>query len=108
MNVAGHVGPTGDCGLVSGGVLTGKSKCRFQDLFVVGIVVAWLSIGAYSENSGTVFLVRHAEKASTARDTALSVQGVKRAECLAHTLGGTGVQSFSQQDLSVPERPLDR
>jgi phosphohistidine phosphatase SixA len=72
--------------------LTGKSKSRFQDLFVLGIVVASLSIGAYSQNSGTVFLVRHAEKASTARDAALSAQGVKRAECLARTLGGAGVQ----------------
>ncbi len=74
--------------------MTGKSKCRFQDLFILGMVVAWLSVSAYSQNSGTVFLVRHAEKASTARDTALSAQGVKRAECLARTLGRAGVQAI--------------
>ena len=72
--------------------MTDKSRCRFQNLFVLGMVVAWLSVGAYSQNSGAVFLVRHAEKASTARDTALSARGVNRAECLARTLASAGVQ----------------
>jgi broad specificity phosphatase PhoE len=68
------------------------SKCRVRDLFVIGIFVAWLSVAASSQDTGTVFLVRHAEKASSARDATLSSQGRKRAECLARTLGDAGVQ----------------
>jgi hypothetical protein len=40
------------------GELRGKSKYGFQDLFVLGVALAWLSVGAYSQNSVTVFLVR--------------------------------------------------
>src|SRR5689334_9132614 len=36
--------------------------------------------------AGTVFVVRHAEKASDAADTPLSEAGRERAECLARTL----------------------
>ena len=78
--------------LMSGGDLKTRSKCRFHNLFILGILTAGLSITAYSENSGTVFLIRHAEKTSTARDAILSPQGRKRAECLAHTLGDAGIQ----------------
>lgn len=78
--------------VISGGTLARKSKCKFRHLFALGTLVAWLSAAAYSQGIGTVFLVRHAEKTSTARDATLSPQGRKRAECLAHTLGDAGIQ----------------
>ncbi len=41
---------------------------------------------ALAQSAGTVFVVRHAEKASDAPDTPLSDAGRARAECLAKTL----------------------
>ena len=41
---------------------------------------------AVAQQGGTIFLVRHAEKASDAADTPLSDAGRTRAECLAQTL----------------------
>ena len=71
-----------------------KSKLTFR--FHKAVLLAALSVGlayaAQAQDSGTVFLVRHAEKLSTARDAILSPQGHKRAECLAHTLGDAGIQ----------------
>ena len=69
-----------------------KLKTQFCDLVVLGVLAASLSVAARSQSSGTVFLVRHAEKTSTARDATLTPKGLKRAECLAHTLGDAGIQ----------------
>jgi phosphohistidine phosphatase SixA len=43
--------------------------------------------------SGTIFVVRHAEKASAERDTALSDAGLRRADCLAKTLREAQIKS---------------
>ncbi len=45
-----------------------------------------LSVAAYSQDSGKIFVVRHAEKQSDAPDTPLSGKGQARAQCLAQTL----------------------
>jgi broad specificity phosphatase PhoE len=76
---------------VKGG-LKSKLKSKFRNLVMLGMLSAGLSVAAFSQNSGTVFLVRHAEKTSTARDATLSLQGRKRAECLARTLSDAGIQ----------------
>jgi broad specificity phosphatase PhoE len=76
----------------SGGYLKSELKCRFRNLVVLAILAACLPVSVRAQESGTVFLVRHAEKLSTARDATLSPQGHKRAECLAHTLGDAVVQ----------------
>jgi phosphohistidine phosphatase SixA len=49
---------------------------------------------AAQENARTVFLVRHAEKASTAADALLSPAGQQRAECLANTLKDAGIKQI--------------
>jgi hypothetical protein len=105
--IAGVSQSHGIFSLVSGGVLTSKSKSEFRTLFFLGMLLAGPSVAAHSQSSETIFLVRHAEKTSTARDATLSPQGRKRAECLAHTLGDAGIQSFSPQDLSAPRKPRD-
>jgi phosphohistidine phosphatase SixA len=51
------------------------------------------AVVAAHAQSGSIFLVRHAEKASTDRDTALSDAGFKRAECLAKTLRDVQIKS---------------
>ena len=71
-----------------------KSKLafKFRSLVVLTLLAVGLLVAAHAQDSGTVFLVRHAEKLSTARDAVLSPQGHKRADCLAHTLGDAGIQ----------------
>ncbi len=71
-----------------------KSKLtfRFHNAVFLAMLSVGLAAGAHGQDSGTVFLVRHAEKLSTARDAILSPQGHKRAECLAHTMGDAGIQ----------------
>ena len=50
------------------------------------------------QNVRTVFLVRHAEKASAAADAPLSPEGEKRAECLAFTLKDAGIKQIYVTD----------
>ena len=71
-----------------------KSKLtrRFHNLVVLTMLAIGLPAIAHAQDSGTVFLMRHAEKVSMTRDSILSPQGHKRADCLAHTLGDAGIQ----------------
>jgi broad specificity phosphatase PhoE len=80
--------------LAQGGFLKSKLTFRFRDVVVLAMLAVGLRVAASAQNSGTVFLVRHAEKLSTARDAILSPQGHKRADCLAHTLGDAGIQAI--------------
>jgi broad specificity phosphatase PhoE len=72
--------------------LNNKLTFRFRNLAVLTLLAIGLPAVARAQDSGTVFLVRHAEKLSTARDAILSPEGHKRADCLAHTLGDAGIQ----------------
>jgi broad specificity phosphatase PhoE len=56
---------------------------------ILGLFVLVSAIGIFAqtrETSGTLFLVRHAEKVSEAQDALLSRMGRQRAACLAQTL----------------------
>jgi broad specificity phosphatase PhoE len=72
--------------------LNSKLTREFRMLAVLAMLAVGLPVAASAQNSGTVFLVRHAEKLSPARDAILSPRGHKRADCLAHTLGDAGIQ----------------
>jgi broad specificity phosphatase PhoE len=72
--------------------LNNKLTFRFRNLAVLTLLAIGLPAVSRAQDSGTVFLVRHAEKLSTARDAILSPEGHKRADCLAHTLGDAGIQ----------------
>jgi phosphohistidine phosphatase SixA len=52
----------------------------------------------------TVFLVRHAERASAAPDSLLSPAGQKRAECLARTLKDAGIKQIFISDVKRTEQ----
>ena len=58
------------------------------------ILIGTLSTFCLGQENGVIFLVRHAEKASDAKDALLSAQGNQRAECLAHLLGDAGIRSI--------------
>jgi len=56
-------------------------------------------LAAAQQNVRTVFLVRHAEKASAAADAPLSAEGEKRAQCLATTLKDAGIKQIYVTDV---------
>lgn len=57
--------------------------------------ILFLISGALAQDdAGVVFLVRHAEKTSDAKDALLSLQGHKRAQCLANTLKDAGIREI--------------
>jgi len=58
------------------------------------IFLAIFSLACFAADQGTIFIVRHAEKASSAPDALLSAAGHKRATCLAHTLKDANVQAI--------------
>src|SRR5882762_9030090 len=70
-------------------------------LFLRAIFPALLlcQLGAAQQNVRTIFLVRHAEKASAAADAPLSSEGQKRAECLATTLKDAGIKQIYVTDV---------
>ncbi len=71
-----------------------------KSLFLGAIFSALLlcQLASAQQNVRTVFLVRHAEKASAAPDAPLSPEGQKRAECLASTLKDAGIKQIYVTD----------
>lgn len=69
-----------------------KSLC-----LVLALLAGSLSLAG--QNAKTVFLVRHAEKTSEAKDALLSDLGQKRASCLAGVLADAGVESILTSDV---------
>jgi phosphohistidine phosphatase SixA len=71
-----------------------------KSLFIrtVFSVLVLCHLTAAQQNVRTIFLVRHAEKASAAADAPLSPAGEKRAECLAATLKDAGIKQIYVTD----------
>lgn len=63
-------------------------------LTLAGMSCTTFTLTFAQDHGGVVFLVRHAEKASDAKDALLSAQGHKRAACLAHMLGDAGIHAI--------------
>jgi phosphohistidine phosphatase SixA len=74
---------------------------RMKHLFLRAIfpILLLCQMAAAQQNVRTIFLVRHAEKVSTAADAPLSPEGQKRAECLASTLKDTGIKQIYVTDV---------
>jgi phosphohistidine phosphatase SixA len=54
---------------------------------------------AHAQNVRTIYLVRHADKASNDTDAPLNDAGRRRAECLANTLANARIQQIFTSDL---------
>lgn len=65
------------------------------------LLAFWLFVTSFAsaQNPKTVFLVRHAEKISDAKDALLSNVGKQRAMCLAGVLADAGVQNIITSDV---------
>ncbi len=77
------------------------NESRMKLLFLRAIfpVLLLCQLAVAQQNVRTVFLVRHAEKASAAADAPLSPEGAKRAECLASTLKDAGIKQIYVTDV---------
>jgi phosphohistidine phosphatase SixA len=58
------------------------------------VLLAFAVPALCAEDAGTIFIVRHGEKASSAADALLSPAGHQRANCLAQTLKDANVQAI--------------
>jgi broad specificity phosphatase PhoE len=66
-----------------------KSRVIFTSVFLLIFTVA-----CFAADQGAIFIVRHAEKASSASDALLSAAGHQRAQCLAQTLKDANIQAI--------------
>ena len=55
----------------------------------------------------TVFMVRHAQKASGSADPGLSPAGLKRADCLANTLKDAGIKNIYVTEAKRTQQTAD-
>jgi broad specificity phosphatase PhoE len=55
--------------------------------------------GAHAQNVRTIFLIRHADKASDETDAPLNDAGRRRAQCLANTLADAHIGQIFTSDL---------
>ena len=73
--------------------------------FVLSFALSMSAVAVAQEGGArTVFLVRHAERASAAPDSLLSPAGQKRAECLARTLRDAGIKQIFISDVKRTEQ----
>jgi broad specificity phosphatase PhoE len=83
MSLRSH--PSGCSTRYASGLECSTYLMRFLILFAV------VACSAFAQNSGTIFIVRHAERESAAKDAPLSDLGRARANCLASTLHRSGI-----------------
>jgi broad specificity phosphatase PhoE len=84
-------------------------KSLFLRVIFSALLLGQLAIA--QQNVRTIFLVRHAEKASTAADAPLGPDGEKRAECLAAMLRDAGIKQIYVTDVKRTQQtaaPLAR
>lgn len=70
-------------------------------------VVLFCNLALAQQSVRTVFLVRHAEKASNADDALLSPTGMKRAECLAGALKDAGIRQIYVTNVKRTQQTAD-
>jgi hypothetical protein len=71
-------------------------KHLFARAFFPGLLLCQAAMA--QQTTHTIFLVRHAETASSAPDSPLSPSGMKRAECLVKTLKDAGIKQIYVSD----------
>jgi len=81
---------------------------RAMALCLAALVFSFAAV-AQTHSANVIFLVRHAEKESQEHDAVLSVQGKKRAECLARVLHDANIQTIYVSEFTRTQqtaRPL--
>ncbi len=70
-------------------------------------VFLFCNLAIAQQSVRTVYLVRHAEKTSTAADATLSPAGIKRADCLASTLKDAGIKQIYVTEAKRTQQTAD-
>ena len=70
-------------------------------------VFLFCNLAIAQQSVRTVYLVRHAEKTSTAADATLSPAGIKRADCLANTLKDAGIKQIYVTEVKRTQQTAD-
>ena len=70
-------------------------------------VFLFCNLALAQQSVRTVYLVRHAEKASNADNALLSPAGMKRAECLANTLKDAGIKQIYVTNVERTQQTAD-
>ena len=70
-------------------------------------VFLFCNLAIAQQSVRTVYLVRHAEKTSTAADATLSPAGIKRADCLANTLKDAGIKQIYVTEAKRTQQTAD-
>lgn len=71
-----------------------RGYCLLKQTSVSAVLTIALSLSGWCADQGTIFIVRHGEKASSAADALLSAAGNQRARCLAQTLKDANVKAI--------------
>jgi phosphohistidine phosphatase SixA len=66
---------------------------KFRNVFTTVFLLIFSLSAFASDDQGTIFIIRHAEKLSTDPNALLSPAGHARANCLAHLLGEANIQT---------------
>lgn len=74
---------------------------------LTALLLGQIAIAQQQQPATTVFLVRHAEKVSSAPDALLSPQGQQRADCLAHVLKDAGIKRIYVTDVKRTQQTAD-
>lgn len=74
-------------------------KGRAKWLTVCALVTIGFALPAQAQQTRTIYLVRHADKASEETDAALSDAGKERAKCLANTLRDANIGQIFTSEL---------
>jgi phosphohistidine phosphatase SixA len=69
--------------------------------------LAFCNLATAQQSVRTIYLVRHAEKTSSAADATLSPAGMKRAECLANTLKDAGIKQIYVTEAKRTQQTAD-
>jgi phosphohistidine phosphatase SixA len=67
--------------------------------FISAILCGLLLVSEVAHSQGMIFLVRHAERLSSADDSLLSTAGEQRARCLANTLKDAHISAIFATDV---------
>jgi phosphohistidine phosphatase SixA len=85
--------------------LEGESRLFFMRTLLA--VFLFCNFAIAQQSVRTIYLVRHAEKTSSAADATLSPAGMKRAACLANTLKDAGIKQIYVTEATRTQQTAD-
>jgi phosphohistidine phosphatase SixA len=82
-------------------------ESRYHSMRILLAVFLFCQLTVAQQSVRTVFLVRHAEKATGSPDPGLTPAGAKRAECLSNTLKDAGIKNIYVTEAQRTQQTAD-